>query len=64
MTDTTVSTEKPPPTDPRPPCEVCGSQDHTKGYHDSESPTGYHDSSVPVGYHDSSVPVETGGTTK
>jgi hypothetical protein len=48
MTDTTVATDK-PPTDPRPPCEKCGSTNHTTGYHDSSEPTGYHDSSVSAG---------------
>jgi hypothetical protein len=51
MTDTTIATDK-PPVDPRPPCEVCGSGDHTTGYHDNggdNQPTGYHDNSVPTG---------------
>jgi hypothetical protein len=53
MTDTTVATDK-PPTDPRPPCTVCGSTAHTAGYHDNENPT-----SQPTGYHDNSVPTGT-----
>lgn len=52
MTDTTVTEEKPPPTDPRPPCELCGSTDHTTGHHDSGEPTGGGTSS-PTGHHDS-----------
>lgn len=58
MTDTTVGDK--PPTDPRPPCEICGSIDHTTGVHDPAGPTGYHDNSEPTGYHDSSVPGEAG----
>lgn len=52
MTDTTIADEKPPPTDPRPPCETCGSRDHTTGHHDSDEPTGGGTSS-PTGHHDS-----------
>lgn len=46
MTDTTIATDK-PPTDPRPPCEICGSADHTNGFHESVEPTGFHESSMP-----------------
>lgn len=36
-----------PPTDPRKPCEICDSTDHTTGYHESGvSPQGYHESGV------------------
>jgi hypothetical protein len=41
-----------PPTDPRPPCSVCGDTTHTKGYHDSKEPAGYHDSTPPVDAND------------
>ncbi len=53
MTDTTTSTDK-PPTDPRPPCTICGSTTHTAGYHDNDTPT-----SQPAGYHDNAVPTGT-----
>jgi hypothetical protein len=49
MTDTTIAGEKPPPTDPRPPCDICESTDHTTGHHDNgadNQPTGHHDNSV------------------
>ena len=52
MTDTTIATDK-PPTDPRPPCEVCGSLDHTPGLHDSSEPSGSGGTSAPTGHHDS-----------
>jgi hypothetical protein len=52
MTDTTIA-KNDDPTDPRPPCDKCGSTDHTTGYHDNKVETG------PAGYHDNSVP--TGG---
>jgi hypothetical protein len=54
MTDTTAATDK-PPTDPRPPCTVCGSTAHTSGYHENggdggtRQPTGYHENSLPTG---------------
>ena len=53
MTDTTSATDK-PPTDPRPPCTVCGSTAHTAGYHengggDTAEPAGFHENSVPTG---------------
>lgn len=49
MTDTTIAEEKPPPTEPTPPCERCGKTDHTTGHHDNgagSSPMGHHDNSV------------------
>jgi hypothetical protein len=53
MTDTTQASDK-PPTDPRPPCTVCGSKDHTAGFHENggggtATPTGFHENSVPTG---------------
>jgi hypothetical protein len=48
VTDTTTATDK-PPTDPRPACSVCGSRDHTTGYHENgggdtgSQPNGYHE---------------------
>jgi hypothetical protein len=51
MTDTTIA-KNDDPTDPRPPCDKCGSTDHTTGYHDNKvetAPTGYHDNSMPTG---------------
>lgn len=58
-----------PPTDPRKPCEICDSTEHTTGYHESGSPQsnnesgvspqGYHESGVsPQGYHESGVAPE------
>jgi hypothetical protein len=56
MTDTTIASDK-PPTDPRPPCTVCGSREHTtQGHHDNEEPTG---GASPMGHHDNSVPTGT-----
>jgi hypothetical protein len=53
MTDTTIATDK-PPTDPRPPCDVCGSNTHPTGQHDNDEPTG----GSPMGQHDNSVPTD------
>jgi hypothetical protein len=52
MTDTTVADEKPPPTDPRPPCGICESTDHTtQGHHENGSDpgtTGHHENGAGV----------------
>jgi hypothetical protein len=55
MTEPIAPTEDKTPTDPRPPCPICGSTEHRAGAHEGAGPTGYHDNSEPTGYHDSSV---------
>jgi hypothetical protein len=57
MTDTTIA-KNDDPTDPRPPCERCGSTDHTTGFHDSST------ENQPTGFHDSSMPAEAGSSEK
>ena len=54
MTDTTVASDK-PPTDPRPPCSICGSTDHTTGHHEN----GGEPTATPLGHHENGVPTGT-----
>ena len=69
MPEQSAETDPKPPTDPRKPCSICGSTDHTTGYHEgSVSPTGYHEGSlaaqaggktdVAEGYHEGSTPAK------
>lgn len=55
MTETTIATDG-TPTDPRPPCSICGSTKHTTGQHDNGEPTG---GVSPMGQHDNAVPTGT-----
>ncbi|HEV7650783.1 MAG TPA: hypothetical protein VGP26_21775 [Actinophytocola sp.] len=60
MTEQSATTDPKPPTDPRPPCPVCGSRDHTAGYHDGGAPP--RDGGMsPMGYHDGGLAAENFG---